>query len=70
MIINKQKGANVMYLHVAVKKAKESGKGFTRQSYITKRESAKESDNTVWFYPTNSIVSIWFRWTKKTCPKY
>ncbi len=59
-----------MYLHVAVKKAKESGKGFTRQSYITKRESAKESDNTVWFYPTNSIVSIWFRWTKKTCPKY
>lgn len=49
-----------MYLHVAVKKAKESGKGFTRQSYITKRESAKESDNTVWFYPTNSIVGIWF----------
>lgn len=54
-----------MYLHVAVKKAKESGKGFTRQSYITKRESAKESDNTVWFYPTNSIVGIWFSWTKK-----
>lgn len=49
-----------MYLHEAVKKAKESCKGFTRQSYITKRESAKESDNTVWFYPTNSIVSIWF----------
>lgn len=47
-----------MYLHEAVKKAKESGRGFTRQSYITKRDSVKEPDSTVWFYPTNSIAGI------------
>lgn len=47
-----------MYLHEAVKKAKKSGRGFTRQSYITKRESVKEPDNTVWFYPTNSSIGV------------
>ena len=47
-----------MYLHEAVKKAKESGRGFIRQSYMTRRESIKETDNTVWFYPTNSIVGV------------
>jgi hypothetical protein len=32
-----------MYLHEAVKKAKESGRGFTRPKYVGK----------VWFIPTN-----------------
>lgn len=46
-----------MYLNEVVKLSQESGKGFTRKTYVTSRESIKDPDYTMWLYATNSILA-------------
>ena len=45
-----------MYLYEAVRQSQDSGRGFTREKYLIKRESVREPDYSVWFYSTNSIL--------------
>lgn len=45
-----------MYLDEAVRQSQDLGRGFTRKKYLTKRDSIREPDYSVWFYGTNSIL--------------